>query len=81
MKVKMICSVCGSVIAVSGTIKYKDKGQYHWFDIVDRSWTCEECHQMWLSSDSWIQIGNLVIPYNTDIYNIYDFNETIKELR
>jgi len=51
-KTIMVCSECGAKIAETD-VK---------FDIYDCSWTCPECNKLWLSSDGWEEVGNLLIP-------------------
>ncbi len=52
----MVCSTCGGIIAqaIPGTV----------FDVTDCGWECPHCKKYWLSSDGWIEIGNLLIPFN-----------------
>ena len=51
----MVCSGCGAIL---GT---KENGQ---FDIWDCGWTCPKCKEYWHLSDTWIEIGNLLIPFS-----------------
>jgi len=51
----MICPNCGNRIAQTDHKK-------EYFDIEDTSWHCTYCGALWLSSDGWSEMGNLVIP-------------------
>lgn len=53
----MICSQCGNIIA-----KIPSNAVSPEFDIFDCSWECNLCGFLWLSSDGWTEIGNLLIP-------------------
>ena len=57
---KMICSVCGHVIAESEID----------FDTASCSWYCIKCGKLWSSSDGWSQIGVLTIPGSVDKWDI-----------
>ena len=51
----MICGCCGYIICK------KEPGTL--FDVWDKSWTCDLCKALWLSSDGWDEQENYLIPY------------------
>jgi hypothetical protein len=41
------------------------------FDVFDCAWPCPGCKTLWLSSDGWMETGNLVVPYREDELRAY----------
>lgn len=70
----MVCSECGTTIAT----KESDE---HLFDIFDCSWPCPnpECERLWLSSDGWEEVANLLIPYRWKPIGVKEAGETPRE--
>ena len=51
----MVCSQCGTILGK------KESGQ---FDIWDCGWTCPICGAYWHIANTWVEIGNLLIPFS-----------------
>jgi len=59
----MICPECGTRIS-------EKELHTNGFDIYACSWRCPKCEMLWLSSDGWIEIGNVILPFRGNMLEL-----------